>query len=319
MRVLIATHGHCFDGLCSAVVFTSLLQQLEGTGAAFQYRSCGYGLHQATAASQHLTGDVNALLDYRFTASDRLDWYFDHHRTAFATAEDRSYFESRAANSDRFHFDADFSSCTKLIYQIAKQGFGLEADFTELVRWADLVDSASFESAEAAVTKDDPVMQLVAVVEHHGNDAFIAKTTAQLLTRPLAEVATSKEIRRRYAPIGKRHEGFVSAVKRRAQKRGRVVFVDLTEKPLEMIGKFVTYALYPESMYSVVVAKLQRGFKISVGYNPWCGHSLDTDISSICARYGGGGHSVVGGISVADGQGDRAREIATTIADELAS
>src|SRR5690606_14062717 len=105
----------------------------------------------------------------------------------------------------------------------------------------------------------------------------------------------------------------------KAERRGRVVYVDLTEKPLETIGKFVTYALYPESMYSVVVVRLQRGFKISVGYNPWCGHSLDTDISSICARYGGGGHPVVGGISAADGQRERAQSIAQSIVDELSS
>ncbi len=317
MKVLVATHGHCFDGLCSAVIFSRLLQHLEGDGLAFSYRACGYGVNQQTAAPEHLTGELNAILDYRFTASDKVDWYFDHHRTAFANDADRQYFDERAAQSNRLVFDADFSSCTKLIYETAIDRFGLEADFDELVHWADLVDSAAFDSAAAAIEKSNPVMRLVSVVEHQGNDAFLAQLSARLLTQPLQQVAESADIQRRYAPLGKRHDRFVAAVRAKAQTRGRVVFVDLTEKPLEMIGKFVTYALYPDSVYSVVVARLQHGFKISVGYNPWCGHLLDTDISSICARYGGGGHTVVGGISVADGQ--RAQTIAQNIADELAS
>ncbi len=317
MKVLVATHGHCFDGLCSAVVFSSLLQHLEGSQLAFSYRSCGYGVNQQTAAEEHLKGDINAILDYRFTPSERLHWYFDHHRTAFADTAARAYFEQRAATSDHFVYDAATTSCTKLIYQTAIERFGLRADFDELVKWADLVDSASFENAAAAIEKSDPIMRLVSVVEHYGNDAFITQLVAQLLTQPLAQVAASSEIQRRYAPLGKRHDRFVDVVRKKAKKQGRVVYVDLTEKPLEMIGKFVTYALFPESVYSVVVAKLAHGFKISVGYNPWCGHLLDTDISSICARYGGGGHSVVGGISVAEE--DRAQSIARQIADELAS
>jgi nanoRNase/pAp phosphatase (c-di-AMP/oligoRNAs hydrolase) len=96
-----------------------------------------------------------------------------------------------------------------------------------------------------------------------------------------------------------------------------VVYVDLTEEVLEGVGKFVTYALFPDSVYSVVVGLLKNGPKISVGYNPWSGRPLDTDISSICARYGGGGHPVVGGIAFANSEVDRARAVARQIADEL--
>lgn len=318
MKVLVATHGHCFDGLCSAVVFTHLLRQAEGPRAAFQYRGCGYGVNQTVADEASLTGDLNAILDYRFTPSPRVDWYFDHHRTAFATPEDRAFFDERAAASERYHFAPDESSCTKLIYDVGRERFGLTTDLEELVSWADRVDSAGFACPETAIDRSDPVMQLVSVVEHHGKDAFLTQTIAELLTRPLIEVAKSPQIRDRYAPIGKRHAAFVSAVRSKAERRGRVVFVDLTERASDTLAKFVTYALFPDSVYSVLAVRLRNGFKISVGYNPWCGSELDTDISSICARYGGGGHPVVGGISVADGERDRAQAIANQIADELA-
>jgi nanoRNase/pAp phosphatase (c-di-AMP/oligoRNAs hydrolase) len=41
------------------------------------------------------------------------------------------------------------------------------------------------------------------------------------------------------------------------------------------------------------------------------------NIAAICARYGGGGHEVVGAISLKAGEVERAREIAKEIVAEL--
>lgn len=317
MRFVVATHGHCFDGLSSAVVFTRLMQQLGVEGAEFTYRTCGYGAGQARADAGMLVGDENAILDYRFSPSEKVSWYFDHHRTAFANDADREVFEARRC-SGQFFYDAAYSSCTKLIADVAKDRFGVAMpDLVELVQWADMVDSARFATAEDAVSRSSPIKQLVSVVEHYGDDTFFKDLVPELLKRPLEDVARSKAVVSRYKPLGKKHERFVSRVKQKSERLGRVVFVDLTESVLESVGKFVTYALFPDSVYSVVVGRLKNGPKISVGYNPWSGRPLDTDISAICARYGGGGHPVVGGISFPSAALDEARRVARSIAAEL--
>lgn len=317
MRLVVATHGHCFDGLASAVMFTRLLSHLEGPGVNFSFKACGYGAGQARAEERVLSGDQNAILDYRYFPSDRLTWYFDHHRTAFSCDADRADFERRAPGG-RMFFDAAYTSCTKLVADIARERFGF-ADplLDDLVTWADRVDSARFDSAEQAVNRQDPVMRLVSVVEHYGDDQLLAKLVPELSTKPLVEVASSHEVLEKYRPLGQKHERFVERVRTRSQRLGRVVFVDLTESVLESVGKFVTYALYPDSVYSVIIGLLKNGPKISVGYNPWSGKPLDTDISSICARYGGGGHPVVGGISFELHELERARAVAREIAVEL--
>lgn len=316
MQVVVATHGHCFDGLASAAVFTQMLKEIESKPLAFCYHACGYGIGQKTATPELFTGHHNAVLDYRLTAASRLNWFFDHHRTAFPSSVEQAFFDERK-ESNRYHYDPTITSCTKLIYRVAREQFGLSKNLEELVHWADMVDSAAFSSPETAIDRSDPIMQLVSVTEAHGTDQFIAEMATLLLSRPLLEVAQMKTIQRRFKPMGVRHDRFVSAVRSKAEPQGRVVFVDLTDRTLDMIGKFVTYALYPQHQYSVVVARLKRGFKISVGYNPWCGQPLDTDISAICARYGGGGHPVVGGIAIADGQRERAQSIAGAIVTEL--
>jgi hypothetical protein len=322
MKTVVATHGHCFDGLASAVLFTRLAERLgrkEGDSTfEASYRACGYGNGQARADERLLTGDENAILDYRYHPSEKLTWYFDHHRTAFASDVDRADFEARKSGG-RFFFDESCSSCTKLIATVSRERFGVESpDLDELVAWADRIDAARFESAAQAVDRSDPVMRLVSVVEHYGDDNFLQRWVPELLRRPLGEVARSPEIAARYRPLGKKHDRFVERVRESSLQQGRVVFVDLTAEVLESVGKFVTYALYPNSVYSVIVGLLKSGPKISVGYNPWSGRDLDADISSICARYGGGGHPVVGGITFASAELERARSVAREIAEELA-
>lgn len=317
MRIVVAAHGHCFDGLASAAIFTRFARTILDEDSTFAYRACGYGPSQACRAETVLDGDVNALLDYRYVASEHLTWFFDHHRTAFQSAADREHFEGRRPGG-RFYFDPMYTSCTKLISDIARSDFDQEfPELAELVRWADVVDSAQFDSAEAAIDSSNPILQLVTVVEHHGGDAFYAQLVPQLLGRPLLEVARQKEIQRRFSPLGKKHERFVRRVSQAGQKQGRVVLVDLTDEPVDLVGKFVTYALFPNCTYSVLVARLKSAVKISVGYNPWSGQPLDTDISAICARHGGGGHPVVGGISLKLDAVAEARDVASSIAAEL--
>lgn len=317
MRFVVATHGHCFDGLASAVVFTRLISKLR-PNATFCYRACGYGKDHLVPDDSVLTGDENAILDYRFFPSERLSWYFDHHATAFMKPEDRGYFDARSDNG-RFFFEPTCTSCTKLLERVATESFGVPlSDLASLIRWADIIDSAGFESPEQALDRKNPALRLAAVVERYGDDAFLETFVPRLLERPLDEVASSSDVTKKYETLAKRHERFVERVRTRAEKRGRVVYVDLTDEPLETIGKFVTYALSPESMYSVLIGVVKTSVKISVGYNPWCGVPRDRDLGAICARYGGGGHPYVGALQLDRKDLTRAKVIASVITEELA-
>ena len=65
--ILVATHGHCFDGLASAALFTRLLRALSpGEDMHFRYRSCGYGPGMQTIPEKWLDGDEKIqLIDVR--------------------------------------------------------------------------------------------------------------------------------------------------------------------------------------------------------------------------------------------------------------
>jgi hypothetical protein len=324
-RVFVATHGHCFDGLCSAVMFTRLYRHLAGLEATFSYHAAGYGPGQNGVDPKLLVGDANAILDFRYSALAKLDWYFDHHVSAFVTPADRADYEGRAraqeeAGQRRFFHDGTYSSGTRLIADVGRERFGLDPEPTaELVRWADMIDSAAFPSAQMAVERSEPVLRLMTVVEHLGDDAFLARMVPRLLEEPLVEVARGADITQAYLPLGRAHEAFVKLVEQRARTQGDVVVVDVSDQLIDAAGKFVTYALYPASAYSVLLSRSKSKCKISIGYNPWSPAPRRHNIAAICERHGGGGHPVVGAISLAADRVEEARALVQSIAAELAT
>ena len=316
MDIVVATHGHCFDGVASAVVFTRFFQQHYREDGAFRYVACGYGVGQQTPEKVFKRGATNAILDYRFSGSPLLNWYFDHHRTAFQTPELRASYEAREKEG-RFFFDETYSSCTKLIDDVARDHFSIELGLDELVEWADRVDAARFDSAAEAVERNHPVLKLVSVIEQHGEGDFLAKIIKRLTNKPLLEIAESQTVQTKYATIRARQDEYMARVRARGEQLGRVALIDLTEKVTKTVGKFAAYAAFPECTYSVLVGRLNSGLKIAIGYNPWSGKERDIDISAICARHGGGGHPFVGGISLPATDVERAIALAQSIAREL--
>ncbi len=305
-------------------MFTRLYRHLApADGASFLYHGAGYGPGQNGVDPKILAGDVNAILDFRFSPVPKLDWYFDHHVSAFAAPGDREAYERGVAEGEasglrRMFHDGAYSSATKLIADVGVARFGFDAGpSAELVRWADMIDSAAFPSATMPVERKEPELRLMTVVEHLGNDAFLGKMVPRLLEQPLFEVARSADVAHAYEPIGRAHDQFVKLVERAARPMGAVIFVDLTEQFIEVAGKFVTYALYPESTYSVLLSRSKSKCKISVGYNPWSPFPRRHNIAAICERYGGGGHPVVGAVSLPAEKVVEAKALARSIAEEL--
>jgi hypothetical protein len=306
-------------------MFTRLYRHLfAGDHAAFEYRGAGYGPGLNGVDPKLLVGDVNAILDFRFSALEQVSWYFDHHVSAFVTPEDRAYYEQRKSDGEargeaRFFHDGSYTSATKLIADVGQARFELDTEPTaELVRWADMIDSAAFPNAEMAVSRKEPELRLMTVVEHLADDAFLTRMVPRLLDTPLSEVAKSADVTEAYAPLGKAHETFVRSVEKHASRVGDVVFVDLSGELLDVAGKFVTYALFPESAYSVLLSRSKSKCKISIGYNPWSPVPRRHNIAAICERHGGGGHPVVGAISLPANQVDEAKALSRSIVEELA-
>lgn len=317
-NIAIGYHGHCFDGMASAALLTRLLRHQLGDDLQFRYFGLDHQPGGSHVPEAKLTGEINAVVDFRYSTSDKLTWWFDHHLTGLVGDAEREHL-ARDESGLKF-FDPSYGSCTKLIADVARARFDLDlsAESSELIHWAHLIDTAGFPDAQTAVALAEPALQLMTVIEAHGDDAFIVPRIERLgAGEPLDVIARDAVVERLFKPSRARHEQACELIKQRARFDASVVCFDLSDLGDERYNKFIPYWLFPQARYCVAVTAGPTRAKVSVGSNPWAPVPRTHDISAICARYGGGGHAVVGAVSLAANEIDKARKIASEIVAEL--
>ena len=314
-KLKICYHGNCFDGVSSAAVFSRLYEERLQPGWERAFEPM---MHRAGALfDEHVfNGDENAIVDFKYSNSPRLTWWFDHHKSAFLTPEDEAHF--RADTSGRKFLDAGYKSCTKFIADIGASHFGFDpTPLTELVDWANRIDGALYETPEEPVGMRHPAFLLAMVIEADRDPALIERIIRDLQVRSLSEVARLDYVRERLDPLTERHRKAIETIRARSIVSGRVIFFDVAGDDMEGYNKFIPYYLHPEVTYSVSVSQSSYRSKVSVGSNPWAPQPRTHDLAAICERYGGGGHAVVAAISLPPGELDEARRIAREVVAEL--
>ena len=317
MKLRLLYHGHCFDGVASAATFTRFYKERMHPEAEVNY---GGLLHRPGNLFDLalLDGDENAIVDFKYAATPKLTWWFDHHQSAFLTPEDETHF--RADSSGKKFLDATRKSCTEFIADVARTQFGFNDEpLSELIHWAHIIDGALYESAAQCVELKEPALQLMQVIEADPDDKFIEQIICELTVTQLDEVATSEEVQRRFQPILKQHLETLEAIRRAAISANGVVQFDLVDEGYEGFNKFIPYYLFPQATYTVALTRGSQRTKISVGSNPWAPRPRTHNIAKICERYGGGGHAVVGAISLGTDEVEKGRAILREIVAELSS
>lgn len=315
-------HDKCFDGACSASVFMRFHRECVKTADKFSLHGL---VHRAGALfdeNDFVRGE-NAIVDFKYSASPKLTWWFDHHESAFLTAEDQKKFEAGQADGSgrmRKFFNPNYVSCTSLIADIAQVNFGFNtAPLLELIKWADIVDGARYESAKAAVEMAEPAMKLTMVIESSADNSLVPRLIPLLTEMSLQKVLDQGFVQELLGPLMERHWAALELIKQRAVVEGGVITFDITDQPTEGYNKFIPYYLHPEATYNVGLSKSSFRTKISVGTNPWT--SLEpsklVNLAAICERYGGGGHARVGAISFPPDREDEARKAVGEIVAEL--
>lgn len=309
-------HDHCFDGAASAALFSRFYRTSVDPAATVAIQGL---VHRPGGAFDEnvLSGDVNAIVDFRYSSSPKLHWWFDHHVSAFPSAEHEAHF--RADASGKKFFDPTAKSCTKFMARTLAERFGFDTTpWAELIAWAELIDGALFESARQAVELAAPALQIMATLEATTEHDLSRKVVAAMQeTSSLAEIAAAPFIAEPFAKIFAAHWNVRERIAKSARAEGGVVTFDLGDEPLEAFNKFIAYELFPDARYTVAVTRSKYRCKVSVGSNPWSKVPRTHDIAALCARYGGGGHPVVGAVSLGADELEKTRQVAAEIAAAL--
>lgn len=315
MKLRILYHGNCFDGVSSAAIFTRFYRAKIDPQAEISYTPT---MHRAGNAfdQEQFDGDENVIVDFKYSADDRLTWWFDHHQSAFLSEADEQHF--LADKSGRKFLDIHSKSCAEFIARIAKEKFGFEdISLAELIEWAHIIDGALYESAAQCVELRSPALKLMQVIESEKDPAFVEKIIKALTEKSLNEVVESPEIQAKLEPMLEQHWKTVDIIKERSKYDRGVVTFDLTGTGIEGYNKFIPYYFYPETTYVVSLSQSPFRTKISVGSNPWAPRLRTHNIAEICERYGGGGHAVVGAVSLKPEELELGKKYMSEIIEEL--
>jgi hypothetical protein len=318
VRLRILYHGNCFDGCSSAGVFARFYRERsKGEAMEVDFRPLEHKGDAQAFPPDSFEGDENACVDFRYSQDPRLTWWFDHHASAFQLPGDEAHF--RADATGRKFYDPTAKSCTKFMAHIISTKFGFDPKpLQELIEWAEIIDGALFPDARMAVELKEPALRLMTWVENNRDPALADRFIEDLISRPLGDIAADSYVTEPLGPLLAQHAKNIDTIKEVARLDGGVVYFDAADRGIAAFNKFISYYLFPEARYSVGLTLGSRA-KISVGSNPWSKVPRSHDISKICERYGGGGHPVVGAVSIPRGEIDRAKEIAAEIVAELQS
>jgi hypothetical protein len=315
VNVRLCFHDRCFDGAASAAIFYRFYHERIRPGAEFRFTGM---THRARKPFEDGTfdGDENAIVDFKYSSSPRVTWWFDHHQSAFLTPADAEHF--RHDRSGRKFYNPEYKSCTKLIADVTSTQFGFDVKpLAELVHWGDIIDGAQYPTPESAVALTEPATQLALVIEAAPEDGLVPKIIPDLSDRPLAEMIKLPVIARHLGPLLERHHRSIELMRQRTEVRGGVIFFDLSDLDLEGYNKFIPYMLHPEARYSVSVIASPTRAKVSVGSNPWNPDAAEENLASLAEQYGGGGHPRVAAISFEPEDIEHAVHVAKEIAEKL--
>ncbi len=319
MNIKIFFHNNCFDGIASATIFAVFYRECVNSHAEQSFEGLAHKAGQIFDETR-FNGDENAIVDFKYSSSPHLTWWFDHHQSAFLTEADEAHFHHDAQgikSGKKFH-DPTFRSCTKFIAEVATKKFGMRADhLNELVEWADIIDGALYTDAKTPVELAAPALRLMLVVESARDEQLLDRIIRDLQTSALSQVAERKYITEIFDHYHQRHLKAIEIIRATSRCERGVIYFDVSNHDMEGYSKFIPYYLHPDALYSVGVSLSPQRSKVSVGYNPWGKNERRHNLASICERYGGGGHPVVGAISFGPQELDRARAVGLEIVEEL--
>jgi hypothetical protein len=311
-------HDACFDGTTSAALFAAFYRDAidrtaEPLAVGMVHRD-GNPFEGVT-----LDADDHACVDFRFCADPRMRWWFDHHATTFQPPTLREVYERE--HLPTWFFDAAAPSCASLIGRVLGDGWGWQPPphLVEAVRWADRIDAAQFATPEEAVALTTPAQRLAAWLAHGRTPADTVQYIGWLSQGSLAEVAARPELAAELATVEVERARELEAVARIGVWHGDVIVLDRFAEPGLRSPGFLAYLLFPACLYAVAATSGSQHIKISVGANPWSTKPRRHHIGELCARFGGGGHAAVGGVTLRPDEHARAREAMTAIVNELAS
>lgn len=302
-------HYPCFDGLVSCVLASELLTKEKGWNAV-RFFPVTYD-DRKNWISRRLVSPF-AIVDFLY--HPKASFWADHHITTFANEQLKSQFK-RHHDESRMLFDAEAPSCASLLWRhFAKF---LDHRYSEMVFWADKIDSAKYASVREALFGDAPALQINASLMLRNDLDYCRLLVQELHSKNLDRVAELPSVQERYEEVRRRREAGLERMEGRVRlEDGDIVTFDIEAAENEVVSRYAPYYFFEQARYSIGVVRLEDKIRITAMRNPW----LDFEsipLGKVFKRFGGGGHQRVASVILPVEQSEQVSEIVGQVKQEM--
>jgi hypothetical protein len=282
-------HSPCFDGAASAAMASDYFELTLGSAPA---ALIGVNYHLKDQWLSMPLARPFAVVDFLY--HPEVDFWMDHHPTTFLTEALRIDFEAK--KNPRLVYDKTATSCALLLW--GKWGLSLgdrREHYQELVQWADLIDSAHYQSVEQAITLDSPALQINLALGVSRDKDFSKKLVALFRSRTLEEIAALPEIQSAFLNGRSLQERGLQKLRNSIRLTDEGIAVFEVDSTGVLVNRYAPFYFYPQARYSAGITRGLDDAKITVMRNPWR-EFPSAPLGQFSAVLGGGGHQRVGSI-----------------------
>lgn len=214
-----------------------------------------------------------------------------------------------------FRWDPNFKSTPSLLVDTFKDKIDFE-EYNELIIWSDIIDSAAYSKPEDVYNNTNPYILLNKLISYFINNGLndnigevipiIINSDIHLFLEKYSIILDS---------ILQKERLIMDRLRDKMIIEKNICFFDQSVEKIEY-QRYLPYYYFPCIDYTVGIYKKDKGYSISIGYNPWKSNN-SVNLGKIAEKFNGGGRNNVAGILI-DSM-DKGLEIVRAIISELTS
>lgn len=305
-------HFPCFDGVVSGVLAVLFLEKSRGWKFT-TIKPVNY--HSKETWLETPLPKRSAVVDFLY--HPRAEFWADHHSTTFLTDEVKASFEERKGPARIY--DRQSGSCACLLWREIGVSLAPNARLEEMVRWAQKIDSAAYESVDEAFSTDHPalIIRSSLAVDDDPDPEYCRFLVTTLRTASLQEVAQTKQVQERFV---KARQLTAKGLERMRQLKavrlaGDVVVFNVNREAV-LVDRYVGFLFHPQARYSVGVIHSDKGTTVTAMRNPWLDFE-SANLGEFMRQFGGGGHQRVGALILPKDRESESEEVVSRLLNDL--
>ena len=222
------------------------------------------------------SGDVIANLPY----DPRCDIWFDHHSTNRIDKPFKGLFRIAP-------------SAARNVFEYFRTRF--KRDHSELVDWADRIDSAHFTPDEVLHPEryDYVLLSMTISSEKGPEENYWNKLVSLLPERDIQQVMADSDVAARCQRVIKENSEYADWLKQCTRIEGQVAITDFRHLDHPPFGnRFLAYCLFPEAVVSVRIRyedRKRQTVVVNIGHSIFSPH-CNVHVGRLLAGFEGGGH-----------------------------